>query len=528
MLIEGVHLEDVDIEISNVVHAGALVCWTQQHSNSIIRNCSTSGKMVVTQDGSITENTYIGGAIGRHTSSDAISGVVNKVDIEVKGTYAPSVILGGVAGSAAAADMVKCVNLGNIVFNGESSGIIYIGGITRAAINLSDCVNGSKDDATGETGKIVINGIHKNAVVVAGIIENKVSTSGTNCHNYGNIYYQSASSTKWVQLCGLVRFNKENQTYWTDCSNHGDIIVTGSTDDAFILGGFSTRHFQTCVYQNCHNYGDITVKAEASATMIAAGGLMGTNDDNGEVCSLYGCSNSGNVEVYSAVPTNVYLGGFVGKIEAGQLLIGVADQPEVTAVNNGNILYEAENPAAIVYIGGASGIVIDNLTSGVTEVSSAHRVAYFTNNGDITVNGSCHTLNVGGLTGRYAKGTGKGASLYYALVNSTNNGDITVNATVNSSACAIGGLLGYQIHSFSTVGGNWVNNGKLTFTGKVVGDRLLVGGAIAATDKAFSGKNNTIYNFGDIECTGAVNTAKNNRIGGIYGHSIVCHISNSF
>jgi hypothetical protein len=197
----------------------------------------------------------------------------------------------------------------------------------------------------------------------------------------------------------------------------------------------------------------------------------------------------------------------------------VADQPELTAVNNGNILYEAENPAAIVYIGGISGIVIDNLTSGVTEVTSAHRVAYTTNNGDITVNGSCHTLNVGGLTGRYAKGTGKGASLYYALVNSTNNGDITVNATVNSSACAIGGLLGYQIHTFSTVGGNWTNNGKLTFTGKVVGDRLLVGGAIGATDKAFSGKNNTIYNFGDIECTGAVNTAKNNRIGGIYGQT---------
>ena len=528
MLIEGIHLEDVDIEISNVGHAGALVCWTQQHSNSIIRNCSTSGKMVVTQDGSITENTYIGGAIGRHTSSDAISGVVNKVDIEVKGTYTPSVILGGVAGSAAAADMVKCVNLGNIVFNGESSGIIYIGGITRAAINISDCVNGSKDDATGETGKIVINGIHKNAVVVAGIIENKGSTSGTNCHNYGNIYYQSASSTKWVQLCGLVRFNKENQTYWTDCSNHGDIIVTGSTDDSFILGGFSTRHFQTCVYQNCHNYGDITVKAEASATMIAAGGLMGTNDDTGEVCYLYECSNSGNIEVYSAAPNKVYLGGFNGKLEAGQCLIGLQNDPTIVAVNNGNILYEAENKEAVVYIGGISGLVTDNLTSGVTEVSSAHRVAYTTNNGDITVNGSCHTLNVGGLTGRYAKGTGKGATLYYALIDSTNNGDITVNATVESGACAIGGLLGYQIHTFSTVAGNWINNGKLTFTGTVVGDRLLVGGFVGATDRAFSGKNNTIYNFGDIECTGKVNTAKNNRIGGVYGQTnktfANCHV----
>ena len=262
--------------------------------------------------------------------------------------------------------------------------------------------------------------------------------------------------------------------------------------------------------------------------MLSAGGFIGTNDDTGEACTLRNCNNYGNIEVYSAAPSKVYLGGFNGKLEAGQCLIGMQDDPTIVAVNNGNILYEAESPATTVYIGGASGLVCDNLTSGVTEVSSAHRVAYFTNNGDITVNGSCHTLNVGGLTGRYAKGTGKGASLYYALIDSTNNGDITVNATVNSGACAIGGLLAYQIHTFSSVGGNWVNNGKLTFTGKVVGDRLLVGGAIGATDKAFSGKNNTIYNFGDIECTGAVNTAKNNRIGGIYGQTnksfANCHV----
>ena len=131
-------------------------------------------------------------------------------------------------------------------------------------------------------------------------------------------------------------------------------------------------------------------------------------------------------------------------------------------------------------------------------------------------------------TGRYAKGTGKGTKLYYALIDSTNNGALTVNATVSSGDCAIGGGLGFQIHTFSTVGGNWINNGKLTFTGKVTNARLLVGGFIAASDKAFSGKSNAIYNFGDIECTGEVNKSKGNRIGGIYGQTnrtfANCHV----
>ena len=528
LLIEGVHLVDVDIELTNVVNTGALVGWIRKSTESAVRNCSASGKIVISHDGSVTEPVYIGGIVGRYTSKEEATGLLNKVSLEINGTYKGNQIVAGVIGSAAATKMSKCTNLGTIVYNGDGTGVLYVAGISRAVVGLTDCVNGAKDDATGETAKIVVNGTHANAVVVGGVVEENKGLECTNCHNYGNIYYKSASASKYVQLCGLVRYNSENDTYWTDCSNHGDIFVTGATSDAFILGGFTTRHFQNIVYTNCNNYGDIIVKAEAKSTMLSAGGFIGTNDDTGESCHLRNCNNYGNIEVYSAAPNKVYLGGFNGKLEAGQCLIGLQDDPTIVAVNNGNILYEAENKEAVVYIGGISGLVADNLTSGVTEVTSAHRVVNTINNGSITVNGVCHTLNVGGLTGRYAKGTGKGAKLYYALIDSTNNGDITVNATVESGACAIGGLLGYQIHTFSTVAGNWINNGKLTFTGTVVGDRLLVGGFVGATDRAFSGKNNTIYNFGDIECTGKVNTAKGNRIGGIYGQTnktfANCHV----
>ena len=529
-LIEGVHLVDVDIETINLTDVGALVCHLTPSENATIRNCSASGNITANYDGSITTTPYIAGLIARSSSSDEIVGLVNKVNVEAKGTYS-AVCMAGVVGYAEKAKLANCTNLGTITFTGKSTATFYAGGIARICSSLDNCVNGSKDDATGDTAKIVINGTHEAAVVCAGIVENTKCPEEsvlTNNHNYANIYYQSASSTDYIQLCGLVRFNGNNYIYWDNCSNHGDIIVTGATNDSFILGGFSSRHFQTVYYRNCHNYGDIIVKAEANTTMISAGGFVGTNDDTGEICFIQSCENHGDIEVYTSTANSVYLGGFNGKIECGQFLVGVQDDPKVVSTNYGNILYEANNASATVYAGGIDGIVCDNLTSGVTAVSSAHRLINVVNNGNVTINGTCGTVNIGGFTGRYAKGTGKGTKLYYALIDSTNNGALTVNATVSSGDCAIGGGLGFQIHTFSTVGGNWINNGKLTFTGKVTNARLLVGGFIAASDKAFSGKSNAIYNFGDIECTGEVNKSKGNRIGGIYGQTnrtfANCHV----
>lgn len=524
----GLHLEDVDIEVSNLTHNGAIACWLQQTSTSTILNCSASGKMVVDSDGSLTGSVYVGGILGRSSSTAELSGLVNDVDIEVKGTYAGAVLLSGVVGSAAAAKISNSVNLGDLIYNvTEVKSVAYAAGISRAAVGAENCINGSADDATGETGRIIIKGVFGDAVVAGGVIEISGANT-TNCHNYGNIYYQGTSAAKYVQLCGLVRFHKEDHTEWTNSTNHGDIIVSGATSDSFILGGFSTRHFQTTTYSDCHNYGDIIVEESASATMVVAGGFLGTNDDTGEVCYIQNCSNSGDIKVYSPNINKVYLGGFNGVIEAGQMLVGLADQPDMVSTNSGDIIYEANNAAATVYIGGCVGIICDNLTGGVTEVTSASRLAYAVNRGNITVNGDCHTLNTGGLVGRFAKGTGKGAKFYHTLIDSKSYGNISVGAKVHTGACAIGGLYGYWIYSFSGVDGNWVNYGKLTFTGEVVKDRLLVGGFAGATDRAFSGKNNTIYNFGDIECTGKVNAKSNNRIGGIFGQTnktcANCHV----
>ena len=518
-IVKNVHLVDVDIKSVNKLHTGAVVEWIQATSGSVIKNCSASGKIVVDYDSTDKTGVYVGGVIGRYSSSEEMSDLTNRVDIEINGTYLAAVVVGGVS-AAAGGDVKNCTNLGTTTVNATCKGDFNYAGVVRYCNGMENCISGSKDDTTGETGKIVLNSSHEGVAGVGGVVYN-AGASLVNCHNYANIYYNGSSTQNkeksGTQFCGLVYYNRNNNVEHTGCSNHGDIIVSGSSAVSFILGGLSTIHFNTITYRDCHNYGDIIVKAEAVVPRVFAGGLIGTFEDTGEVCYIKNCSNRGNISVFASYATTAYLGGMCGKLEAGQLLMSEVDSAEYINENYGDILYDAKNSGANVYIGGSVGILCDNLTYGVTKVASAHRISYFTNYGDITVNGECKSVQIGGLVGRYAKGTGKGTSLSYTLVESCNKGNMTVNAAVKGGDCAIGGLMGFHIHIFSTAKGNWVNEGKMTFTGSVEGGRLLIGGYMAATDKALSGTNCTVYNFGDIEVAGTVDATMNNRIGGVFG-----------
>ena len=522
--ITGVHLVDVDINATNNPNVAAVAGWLK-NTDAVVSNCSASGKITLNYDGTITTTPYLAGVVSRLDSATEVKNLVSNVAIEMTGKYAACCI-GGVVAYAMNNPLTNCTNLGTITFTGEATGVLYIGGVSRTCNTMTNCVNGSKDDKTGETGKIVIDGIsHGGAVVVGGIAEQTKTpeqSTNENNHNYANIYYQSPASKAYVQIAGLIRNNANNHVYWRNCSNHGDITLSGASDVSFICGGIESRHFNNQIFYDCQNYGDITVTAEASVPMVSLGGFLGTNDDTGETVTVHNFTNYGNIKVYSDTITKAYLGGFNGKVECGQFLVNIAEDPTIISRNYGNILFEANNEASSVYAGGSIGLLTHNLSSGATTATTAVRTAHFINHGNITINGSCGTGNIGGLIGRVSNGNAskiEGSKFYNTLYDSCNKGNLTINAAVKSSDCAIGGLFGFLINSFSGAGGNWINEGKLTFTGSVSAGRLLIGGFIGATDKAFSGKNNAVYNFGDIECSGTVNTSKNNRVGGLLGQT---------
>ena len=520
--ITGVHLVDVDINATNNPNVAAVAGWLK-NTDAVVSNCSASGKITLNYDGSITTTPYLAGVVSRLDSATELKNLVSNVAIEVTGKYAACCI-GGVVSYAMNNPLTNCTNLGTITFSGETTGVLYIGGVSRICNTMTNCVNGSKEDKTHETAKIVVNGTaHGAAIVVGGIVENMKCPEqavNDNNHNYANIYYQSPSSQDYIQLCGIVRNTANNYVYWKNCTNHGNFIASGGSDKSFIIGGFEPRHFNNQYFQYCENHGDITVTAEANVPAVFASGMIGTNDDTGEAVYIQNCTNYGDVSVYSSIPTKVYIGGMNGKIECGQFLVGDTAVDDMISHNYGNILYEANNADATVYAGGIVGITTNNLTSGVKAATTAFRLANAVNHGNVTVNGTCGTVNIGGLCGRLARGNAngtEGSKFHNVLHNGRNKGTLTINAAVKSSDCAIGGLHGYLIHTYSGASGNWVNEGKMVFNGEVSNARLLIGGYVGATDQAFSGKSNAIYNFGDIECTGKINTSKKNRIGGIFG-----------
>ena len=516
--IKGVHLVDVEIQATNPTHLGAVACHLLASDNAHISHCSASGTMVATFTDALTDNVRVGGIIADTTITGDITDLVSDVDITFTGTRKGISALGGIVSVAETANIYNCTNLGTITCTADTSNDIFISGITHKSLSMVNCINGSKNDTTGDTGKIVFESEeHGGAIGVAGLLMYP-NADIINSHNYGNIYYKSKKAARRLLANGLAYVSQDgvNMCYRTNCSNHGDIVVSGSSDTEFVIGGFEARHMQPVTFDNCHNHGDITVESTADTPTITIGGMVGMVDDNGEHATIVSCSNKGDITVSTAYASKVYLGGIAGKIAAGSVLMQYSDNTKPSS-NSGDIKYSATNPEAYVYIGGAIGF-----DTALAETTSSCRVAFFTNEGDITVEGECLTANIGGMVGRVSQDK-NATRLNYSLISIENKAPLTVSATVNGD-CAIGGINGFLLKSYaSSASGNWVNRGKLSFTGKMKeggtdkNHRLLVGGYIGASDQPFSGTVSTVYNFGDIECTGTIDTTKGNRVGGIFG-----------
>ena len=509
--IRGLHLTNVAINEKSETNIGALARIIEDTGDTVIEHCSVSGSITVEFENCSSE-IAVGGLISRHRTTVA-DHLVNRAKITVKGKgYSEPIYIGGVI--AASTDSVRnSVNLGQIsVENIESSegGTLMIGGVVRYAKNVENCINGSADDKTGLAGKIDINGSFGAAIVVAGIVENLVSTM-TNSYNYGDISY-GGSSTNYVQLSGLVRTGSSGITI-SDSSNYGEITASGSSDTQLFLGGFVARIITTINFQNCQNHGALKVEATANVPEVYIGGMVGGANYGAGVANITKCSNSGDITALTPLANKVCLGGVCGLLEYGQINMQREDSTKPSS-NSGDIKYSATNDGATVHIGGAVGFH----TTSVEEVSknTTFISAFFTNEGDITVEGECLTTSVGGVVGRSAYANIDNGFLY-SFNSSENKGTLTVSATVNGD-CAIGGLNGYKTNSYSSASGNLVNRGKLVFTGTISGGRLLLGGYIGATSGTkTTGNGYTIYNFGDIECTGTVDATKDNYVGGVAG-----------
>ncbi len=406
--LQNIHIVDADLTLvdGNGFHFGALACHLDNVS-SIVNNCSASGTININITTANTDNYFVGGLVGRTTTSKTLSNLENNINIASNGNVF-AIYIGGCVGSAPYAIVDNSRNYGTITLDGRYGGSQLIGGVVATCAGVTNCTNGS--DKEGEKqllGKITYNGEHYGTATryidLAGVcaFTNAEATVASGCKNYGSILAGGSviSGSKTMLRVGGVFTNGERigNGAITNCQNYGNIIVTHDNpgaQNAMISGICSLVHDGLLLNElsNLHNYGNITVSKEASFSKnVLLGGISNVFDYPRVYKDLY---NHGNITVEEInIGGELQLGGITGRLKAGA--IGSTGR----FGNEGKI-----NVAATVASATCIGGIIGNLQNIDID-------AELINIGDLNITG---TFNGNTFIGGVAGGSSKAGNVYNA------------------------------------------------------------------------------------------------------------------
>ena len=346
--LKNIHLTDVNINYTSEeqFYLGALACHIEG-TTSTIRNCSAEGNISLNIGKASTNTYYVGGIIGRTTSSKNISGLVNRINFTTEGDIF-TIYLAGCVGTAPNSILDNCQNYGTLTLNNAVGGSHLIGGVVSTCKGVTNCTNGS--DKVGEKqvlGKITFNGDHYGTATryidLAGVcaFTNAEATVASGCKNYGSIVAGGSviSGSKTMLRVGGVFTNAERigNGAVTNCENYGNIIVTHKnpgTKNSMVSGVCTVIGVGINLLElaNLHNYGDINVTKEASFNKnLLLGGIMNVFDNPRTYKNLY---NHGNITLEDGlmIGGELYIGGVTGRLKTE-----AAGEFEGTLANEGTI-----------------------------------------------------------------------------------------------------------------------------------------------------------------------------------------------
>ncbi len=435
----------------------------------------------------VNGNSYITGCVADAAAD--LTGLTNNADIEcVAGSSFLSPRLSGLVGYING--KVSGTNLGCLNFAGSATSNVIFSGVAYKG-QLEDCVNGSETDKT--KGVMTFAGVAgttegKGSIYASGLVEDTYN-SCKNSVNYGAMNI-TGHSHYTAYIGGISRSGIDGSHSFINCSNYGDITVSGQIGDNVFasnkgadcfIGGLAYACAGTTdpkTYVNCHNYGNITLTESCTvggATRI--GGIFANVDEDASKLVLDGCSNNGNITInnissyYEA--SNFIIGGCFSQL-GGKATLTVKNGMR----NNGNVTINGENKTSAVIVGGLFGLAN---TSTTTVVESG----YLVNTGDITYTGKAKTYaRIGGAYGELK-----------AAANATviNTGDVKSTGSAGNVADSyVGGVAAYMTKAiqdakcYAEVYGLGYKSGMITGVAKsdaIVGTSLAVGGKITATTK---------------------------------------------
>ena len=395
--LQNIHLTNVNIteEDETISYLGALANHIES-SSAIIRNCSAEGTIAINFQTRSTGTYYVGGLVGRTTTTKKISGLVSKVDVTTEGDLF-ALYLGGCVGSAPYAVVDNCQNYGTKTLNGLYGGSQLVGGIVSTCAGVTNCTNGS--EKTGEKqllGKITYNGEHYGTATryidLAGVcaFTNATASIGEGCKNYGAIDCGGSviSGSKTMLRVAGVFTNAERISNGAvrRCENYGNITISHKnpgTTNSMVSGvcGVISIGLSMNELSDLHNYGNITVTKEASFNNnLLLGGIMNVFDNPRTYKNLY---NHGNITLEDfTIGGDLYMGGVTGRARTD-----AAGTFEGTLGNEGTISV-ATNVTGAVAIGGVLGLYNSpNVNTNTINIGDINVTGTF--NGVVYIGGIC-------------------------------------------------------------------------------------------------------------------------------------------
>ena len=371
--ISDLNLKDVDIEITDIKAEYGVFAGRLNNIDAVIKNCSASGKMKINLDMSaaITGNGSnkdidIAGLVGVTTSTREFKNLINEVDIEIAGTFKNNIVAAGLITVGASCSLLNSQNLGKITYTATSNSHVFMGGLVHECKNVTDCVNGSAEDATFSKGSLTIDGTTKNAYASGFSPSGRSNITLTRCHNYGAITYTENAVTGGATLpAGAVGYYSPSSAkiVLDACSNRAPISVNNSTIGGDLKVGAIIGHYGgsslLTILNGFTNTGDITIspKSVASSKNVQIGGMIGNFSSAWTSDSTGGVYNSGNITYNGASSdgSTVRVGGIVAA-----MAVAIPTIEGFELINTGNI--KSTGTGKAIYVGGVQGA--DKVVSG--------------------------------------------------------------------------------------------------------------------------------------------------------------------
>ncbi|MBE6212863.1 MAG: hypothetical protein E7129_06990, partial [Rikenellaceae bacterium] len=521
--IKNVKLVDVNMEVTDLAHSGAIACGLYGGS---LENCSATGTININNTTLAPESSTgkyndicHGGLVG-YASAATVTNCTNDIDITItslcEASKSIASTVGGVVGGVAnGCTFDHVTNNGDVTYDGATQkGNMYLSGIAgkndgttdeKDFVSISNCTNTgaistAKDSKT--SGDVLLAGITGRLETIS------ADTVCEELHNTGAITHNGECAA--LRAAGIVSYI--SYTSYLNCSNTATIsITTGAkvTKSPYLAGIASQLAYVNSI-TNCTNSGAITIgdglePTEASMIMGLFYGVSYLTEDTYPTVSE--CTNSGPISIGASTGSaRLYVGGVFYSIYTGEV-------SNCKNLSTGTIDVKTGTWSSRYMIGGFTSYI--SATTVLPKVS----ITDCANEAKITVEPTSDALinsaQIGGIVAEPYYNENSDNVINLTRVN--NSGDIVVKGTYDANKYFyLGGIMGINNYD-NIVMKDCDNSGDVTFSGTAQGP--CIGGVVGHDENNKTFSMDGCDNSGNVKYDGTATTYV--YLGGIIGHKSV-------